>query len=82
MGRFLFLLALVVFVIWLYKSWQRTRNSRNHTHAPHNRSASHQEGGNIQLCLHCGAYSPIEIGVMIEGRFYCSLEHAKLKGEG
>jgi hypothetical protein len=32
-------------------------------------------------CQHCGAYSPMSEGVMMQGRFYCGMEHAKAAGE-
>ena len=35
----------------------------------------------IYPCKHCGAYSPLSSGVMVEGRFYCGLAHAKAEGE-
>lgn len=82
MGRLLLFLVLVLVAIWLYKSWQR-KQSQNEQQDYDAKSGVKKglKGNNMQPCLYCGTYSAVDVGVMIEGRFYCNLEHARLKGE-
>lgn len=83
MGRILFFLVLAA-VAWIaYKSWARKRDGNQPPRVPKGApgSLNSNEKEAIYPCKHCGAYSPLSSGVMVEGRFYCGLAHAKAEGE-
>ncbi len=79
MGRILFFVVLALLAVVVYKSLKRRNLDRQS-------SQSHQlprdsRPADIRPCRHCGAYTPIEAGVMLEGRFYCGRDHAREAGE-
>ena len=82
MGRILFFLGLA-FVAWiLFKSWQRRRlDEKPSLDTKKNGNIDRKTKEEILPCQHCGAYSPMSEGVMMQGRFYCGMEHAKAAGE-
>lgn len=83
MGRILFFLALAVVAWVIFKSWKRKQLDANKpgvgTQQKDNIGRKVQE--EILPCKHCGAYSPMSEGVVMQGRFYCGMEHARLAGE-
>ncbi|HEX4842150.1 MAG TPA: PP0621 family protein [Limnobacter sp.] len=82
MGRILFFvgLAIVVWVVW--KAWQRKQlDNQPGVKAQQKGNLGRKQQEEILPCRHCGAYSPLSEGVMMQGRFYCGLEHAKAEGE-
>jgi hypothetical protein len=82
MGRLLFFLGLVVFVWFFFKSWQRKQlDKKTDSNTQQKGSFSRKTEEEIRPCLYCGAYSPLSEGLMMQGRFYCGLEHAKAAGE-
>ena len=81
MGRILFFLALGFLAVLLFKSWQRKQQGPRTPKRPEaGRPLDHSQQS-ILPCAHCNAYSPLAEGVMMQGRFYCGLEHAKAAGE-
>ncbi|MDX1668649.1 MAG: PP0621 family protein [Limnobacter sp.] len=81
MGRILFFVALGLLGWWLFKSWQRKQEEPDEVeHSKRTGLKDHSEQS-VLPCKHCGAYSPLDVGVMLEGRFYCNLEHARANGE-
>lgn len=82
MGRLLFFLAVAVLVYLVYKSWQRKQLPNKNGDNPRAGNKLNQDPREaICPCLHCGAYSPLSDGVMVQGRFYCNVAHAKQEGE-
>lgn len=80
MGRILFFLILAGVAYIVFKSWQRKQVSGAGGSSSREK-VSHNPREVIYPCNHCGAYSPLSEGVMLQGRFYCSADHAKLAGE-
>lgn len=81
MGRILFFILLAGLVYWFFKSWQRKQDQPDPVEDRKQSSLGKKEKESIMPCKHCGAYSPMDSGVMLEGRFYCNLEHARAEGE-
>ena len=82
MGRILFFIGLALVALILFKNWQRKQLGEKPGAKPKqtgNLGRKTQE--EILPCQHCGAYSPVTEGVMMQGRFYCGIEHAKAAGE-
>lgn len=78
MGRILFFVLLALLAVVVYKTLKRrglNNQSKDGQLPRDDRPLA------IQPCRHCGAYTPIEAGVMLEGRFYCSRDHARAAGE-
>jgi hypothetical protein len=71
MSRILFFLIVGCVAYSWFKSWQKKQLMGDNSRASQS----------LKPCLHCGAYSPLSDGVMIQGRFYCGLAHAKQEGE-
>lgn len=80
MGRILFFLILAAVAYIFFKSWQRKQISGASGSSPREK-VLHNPREVMYPCKHCGAYSPLSEGVMLQGRFYCGIEHAKLAGE-
>lgn len=83
MGRILFFLLLAAVALVVYKSWSRKSAGQGTTRVPKGGKGqlNQSEQESIYPCKHCGSYSPLSQGVMIEGRFYCGVAHAKAEGE-
>ncbi|HEY1057908.1 MAG TPA: PP0621 family protein [Limnobacter sp.] len=82
MGRILFLVVLALLGWVFFKSWQRKQLGDKPTGNPQQKQGlGRNPVDNILPCKHCGAYSPMHEGVMMQGRFYCSFDHAKAAGE-
>ena len=81
MGRILFFAALGLLGYWLFRNWQRKSDDEPQIGNKTDREISQKEGQTVLPCRYCGAYSPQDVGVMLEGRFYCNVEHAKANGE-
>lgn len=79
MGRILFFVLLALLAVVVYKTLKRRQvdaSRQSGSQLPRdNRPAD------IRPCRHCGAYTPINAGILMEGRFYCSREHAQAEGE-
>lgn len=82
MGRILFFLGMGLLAWALFKGWQRRRlGEKSSLNAQQKRNIDRKYREEIMPCQHCGAYSPLAEGVMMQGRFYCGVEHAKAAGE-
>ncbi|WP_306480720.1 PP0621 family protein [Limnobacter sp.] len=82
MGRILFFLGLALLAWILFKSWQRKQlGEKPGVDVKQKGNLGRKTQEEILPCQHCGAYSPMSEGVMMQGRFYCGLEHAKAAGE-
>lgn len=81
MGRILFFVALALLGYWLFRSWQRKQGQPDEVGQTKRTGLKQKPEQTVLPCQHCGAYSPLDVGVMLEGRFYCNLEHAKENGE-
>lgn len=81
MGRLLFFGALALLVYWVIKSWQRKQDEPEPVERTKKESIKNKKEESVLQCRHCGAYSPLDLGVMLEGRFYCNLDHARASGE-
>lgn len=78
MGRILFFVLLALLAVVVYKTLKRRNIERE---SDKNQLPRDNRPADIRPCRHCGAYTPIEAGVMLEGRFYCSREHAQAADE-
>ncbi len=78
MGRILFFVLLALVAVVIYKTLKRRNVERD---AGSNQLPRDNRPADIRPCRHCGAYTPVEAGVMLEGRFYCGREHAAQAGE-
>ncbi|MCR2746119.1 PP0621 family protein [Limnobacter parvus] len=82
MGRILFFLGLALVAWMIFKSWQRKQLDEKPSDKPKQKSSlGRKSQEEIMPCQHCGAYSPMSEGVLMQGRFYCGMEHAKAAGE-
>lgn len=81
MGRILFFLVLAAFIYMFFLHWNRKRYKKNHFEAHQTPEECRKLEQDVLPCGHCGVYSPLSSGVMLQGRFYCGLEHAKSAGE-
>lgn len=84
MGRILFFIGLAIVAYFLFKSWQRKQldqEGQPAVKAKQKGNLGRKTQEEILPCQHCGAYSPMSEGVMMQGRFYCGMEHAKAAGE-
>jgi uncharacterized protein len=78
MSRIIFFLILAL-VVWVVIGAYQRRHLRPQSKS----SATPGKASEAQVlpCLHCGAYAPVSEGVLIQGRYYCSKEHAQIRGE-
>jgi hypothetical protein len=81
MGRVLFFVVLALFVCLFFQRWQRGKYKKNHIKTDQSHQDCRKLEQDVLPCLHCGVYCPLSSGVMLQGRFYCGLEHAKSAGE-
>lgn len=79
MGRILFFVLLALLAVVIYKTLKRRNLERDGGGS--NQLPRDNRPADIRPCRHCGAYTPVEAGVMLEGRFYCGREHAAQAGE-
>lgn len=79
MGRILFFVLLALLAVVVYKTLKRRSIDRESGQA--GQLPRDNRPADIRPCRHCGAYTPVEAGVMLEGRFYCSRDHAQASGE-
>jgi cbb3-type cytochrome oxidase subunit 3 len=78
MARILFFLVLAALAWIVYKSWKRKQLDQSPESKP---LPGKQQQVAIMSCKHCGAFSPLTEGIMIEGRYYCNKDHALAEGE-
>lgn len=82
MGRVLFFVVLGLVAWVFYKAWvRRSQPGPKVGKTQDQPGLSRKTEEEILACQHCGAYTPLSEGVMLQGRFYCGLEHAKASGE-
>ena len=78
MGRILFFVLLGLMAVVIYKTLKRRQVSKDNGGGQLPREDT---DATILPCSHCGAYTPVKTGVMLEGRFYCGRDHARAAGE-
>jgi uncharacterized protein len=74
LGRLLFFALIVVFFVWVIRSYRRAiKKQQEEAH-----KASSVEGEDMVRCVHCGVHLPRSESIVSEGKFFCSDEHRRL----
>jgi len=68
--RLLLLFFIIWFLLWIIKK-QFTSANRPDT------SVNKQSAEDIIACSYCGVHTPMSSGVMQNGKFYCTEQHAQ-----
>ncbi|WP_090960109.1 PP0621 family protein [Nitrosospira sp. Nsp18] len=75
MGRLLFFALIVVFFIWVIRSYRRAIKKQGEEAR---KEPSSIEGEDMVRCIHCGVHLPRSESIVSEGKFFCSDEHRRL----
>ncbi|WP_072768774.1 PP0621 family protein [Nitrosospira sp. Nsp11] len=75
MGRLLFFALIVVFFIWVIRSYRRAIKKQREEAR---KESSSIEGEDMVRCIHCGVHLPRSESIASEGKFFCSDEHRRL----
>jgi uncharacterized protein len=75
LGRLLFFALIVVFFVWVIRSYRRAiKKQREEAH----KTSSSIEGEDMVRCVHCGVHLPRSESIVSEGKSFCSDEHRRL----
>jgi hypothetical protein len=75
LGRLLFFALIVVFFIWVIRSYRRAIKKQREEAR---KESSSIEGEDMVRCIHCGVHLPRSESIASEGKFFCSDEHRRL----